>query len=167
MVREKGSVVKVSRALLSLVLLSVFITLVGMRPSHGEAISNLTNEEAQYTGKVATLASMMGDSSRRVAALTNAPRVNDLDWQNDFLGETSVWKALYLEAQDIEAPDRFKDIQDTTVEAFALYDQAATQTRAAIEALDFTALGPAGETVAAGSAKLQEATAMVAELNNS
>lgn len=126
---------------------------------------DLTTDEATYLGAATTLTSIMVRSFDDVAALTAEPRFADLDWQNDFLGETAVWQAVYAQAQELEAPDRFSDANGTALEGYALYDEAAVQTRAAIEALDPNALVSPAELIGEGAEKIQEASDRIDEIN--
>ncbi len=129
-------------------------------------LDDLTEEEARYFGAASTLSNMMGDSFRRVTPLTENPRLQDLDWQNDFLGETAVWKAIYQQAQELEPPERLESLHEESLEAYEIYDQAADETRAALEALDPAAIGVAALTVQAGNEALQEATDELADLQD-
>ena len=67
-------------------------------------------EEARYLGQMDALVSIMSASFQRVVALTDNPRINDLDWQNDFIGETSVWKAVYEAAVELDPPERLEEL---------------------------------------------------------
>lgn len=128
-------------------------------------IDDLTTDEARYFGAASTLSGMMGASLTRVQDLTDAPRLQDLDWQNDYLGETAVWRAVYARAQEVDPPERLEEVHETSLEGFALFDQAAIQSRAAIEALDPDGLVAGALLVADGGAKLTEASELIAEID--
>lgn len=133
-------------------------------PRASEA-QGLSAEEEQYRGRVLTLNSMMMASFERAGALTENPRFYDLDWQNDFLRETSVWKAINLEAQEIEPSDRFRKSHDAVLEAFALMNQAALETRLAIETLNPNGLASAAVSITLAGEKLSEAGDLLPEID--
>ena len=152
--RREGRTVVLSRV----VGLIAVVALVGFGVAgRAGAQDGPSAEEARYLGQADTLVTMTVASFQRVVALTDNPRINDLDWQNDFIGETAVWKAIYEQAASLDPPERLEELHAESLEAYAIYDEAAGQTRAAIEALDMNALLLAAQTVAEGNEQLQEA----------
>jgi len=128
-------------------------------------LDDLTLEESRYVGASTTLSGIMGRSLGAFADLTSAPRVQDLDWQNDYLGELAVWKAVYAQAQETEAPERFEEVHEAILEGYALYDQAADEARAALETLDPIRLQDATVLVEQAGEEVGEATDLLEELN--
>ncbi len=127
-------------------------------------LDDLTTEEARYFGAASTLSGMMGASFDRTEELTANPRIQDLDWQNDFLGEVAIWRAVYDRAEELDPPDRLQEVHETSLEGYELFDEAAVETRAAIEALDLAGLGNAAVLIVEGGEKLTEAGELLAEV---
>ena len=92
-------------------------TFVIALPSTSEA-QDLSVAEQQYVGRSLTLFAMTVASFERVNDLTADPRMLESDWQNDFIGETSVWKVIYQESMEVHVPVRFKEANDKAITAY-------------------------------------------------
>lgn len=137
---------------LALVLGAVFAAL----PDRSSA-EELSIEEAGYLGQILSLGQILNASTARSDALMDHPRLQDLDWRNDFIGETAIWAALYEQAKEIEVPERFVDLNTTLLEVYALMDDAGVETRSAIETMNLEGFASTMATAERAAKKLLEA----------
>lgn len=137
-------------------------TFVIALPSTSEA-QDLSVAEQQYVGRSLTLFAMTVASFERVNDLTADPRMLESDWQNDFIGETSVWKAIYQESMEIHVPVRFKEANDKAITAYEYLYEAAGEMRLAVEMTDPVVIAGVADTLSPVSDAIEEAVRLLAE----
>lgn len=153
-----------SRVVLAVLLLAS-VAVAGLRSVEAQG-SAWDFQEAQYLGRELTLTSMLSASFARVDVLNETLDFDDLEWRNDFLGETAVWRAVYTESLEIYPTPRYRDYHDAMGEAYVLLDRAAVQARAAIEAPGPDGFAVAAQTINRVHVEMAEANDVLAAIED-
>ena len=139
-------------------------------PKPDESATGDTAEEAEYLRQVNDLVGAFNDSYVRVAELFGRPQSDDPEWTADLATELTLWQDTYQEMQHLDPPPRFAEFHATTLEALALFDEAATDITVGLdhpnlENPDFDRVSLGLEKIIRATAPMEAAMRLLDELN--
>ena len=124
-----------------------------------------TAEEAEYLRHANELVGAFNDSYVRVAELFGRPQISDPEWTADLATELALWQDTYQEMQRLDPPPLFEEFHATTLEALALFDEAATDITVGLDNSDFDRVSVGLEKIIRATAPMEAAMRMLDDLN--
>jgi hypothetical protein len=137
-----------------------------LTPSQGETDEAVavTDADLAYIAYFTETTQTMADSSERMVALFENPRLGADDWTFAVAAELVLWRAVYAEAQGVVAPLLFAEVHTTFLETLRLMDSASYDYATGLDTFDAALLDQGTAKVAQATALMGEVTRMLEEL---